>query len=220
MASFLYLMLRSLCVVSLSLSSALWSSFICIYIFKKKKICILNPPPFFSFSFNPQKMPQHPRHPVPKRFTQFTLRGGILHFRCHYCDAVLQTRDGLWVHLNSAHPRLYRCQFLCKNGNKWPPLSWDMPYAMGDFTAPCVHHGFSETSDMLLKSNETISLVPCLILRALEDFLMLLRLSFYLFLAGFRGLETCLRSVLLQFATARPSQPSSLLTTNTHSGLK
>ena len=93
-----------------------------------------------------------------------------------------------------------------------------MPYAMGDFTAPCAHHGFSETSDvLLLKSNETISLVPCLILHALEDFLMLLRLSFYLFLEGFRGLETCLRSVLLQLATAGPSQPSSLPTTNTHS---
>ena len=24
----------------------------------------------------------------------------------------------------------FKFQFLCKNGNKWPPLSWDMPYIM------------------------------------------------------------------------------------------
>ena len=26
-------------------------------------------------------------------------------------------------------PSLYfKSKFLCKNGNKWPPLSWDMPF--------------------------------------------------------------------------------------------
>ena len=96
---------------SLYLSPLLYGVLLYIYV-NNNNICILNlPPPSFPSLLTPRKMPQHPRHPVPKRFTQITPRGGILHFRCHYCDAVLQTRDGLRVHLNSVHSRLYRCQF-------------------------------------------------------------------------------------------------------------
>ena len=85
------------------------------YIKQKKdnynKTCILIPSVFFSFSFDPQKIPKFPKLPTPKCFMQISSRSRNLYFRCHYYNAILQTRKGLHMHLNSFQPRHYYCQY-------------------------------------------------------------------------------------------------------------
>ena len=33
-----------------------------------------------------------------------------------------------------------KSKFLCKNGNKWPPLSWDMPYILFEILSEIIQH--------------------------------------------------------------------------------
>ena len=71
-----------------------------------------------------QKMSKYPKKPTLEGFLQITPRSGIVNFHCHYCEAVLNTREGFRAHHNQVHPRLYYCQFCDNSHSKLPSCDY------------------------------------------------------------------------------------------------